>query len=68
MRFQFPGVVVLAVFSGIASDRLLAMGSVEGAAGGIELLLLFAAGLLGLSIAVLGSGLRPAESPSTRDA
>ncbi|MFF5793061.1 hypothetical protein ACFY5D_13525 [Paeniglutamicibacter sp. NPDC012692] len=70
-RFLFPGMMVLAVLSVIASAMLLDMGSIEGAAGdigGMGLWLLSTAGLLGLSIAVLGAGQRPAAKPSTRDA
>ncbi len=70
-RFLFPGMAALAALSAVASAMLLAMGGPEGAAGdigGMGLWLLSTAGLLGLSLAAIGSGQRPAESPSPRGA
>ncbi|MFJ6416677.1 hypothetical protein [Paeniglutamicibacter sp. NPDC091659] len=70
-RFLFPAVVVLAVLFAGAGATMIARGSAESAVGdigGMALWLLSTAGLLGLSLAVIGSGQRPAESPSPRDA
>ncbi|MBP2388612.1 hypothetical protein [Paeniglutamicibacter kerguelensis] len=70
-RFLFPGMMVLAVLSAVASSMLLALGSVEGSAGDIgcfALWILSTAGLLGLSLAVIDFGDRRAAKPPTRGA
>lgn len=70
-RFLFPGMVALAALSVLASAMLLSMGSPEGAAGdigGMALWILSTAGLLGLSLAGIDSGVRREANPPTRDA